>query len=383
MKQKGLKVAIVTHSLDVMGGAEKNVQRLLMEFPTAKIFCARSNKELLKKWFPRVKVRNSFIQYLPFEKYFRRELYLLYPLAYRSFSFLKYDVVISVSDGFEKFVRPWSKKTRHIAYIMTPPKFLWMHGIRTVKKNSSFSFKFYSRFVGTFLERIWQKWDRNAARRADIVIAQSKEVAKRIKEFYYLDAEIIYPPVEVKDLRIRKAERKENWFLYLGRVETYKGVDLAIRACNIAKKPLKIAGTGASLEDMKELVKSLNAKGIVKFLGFVNDKEKSVLLSKCKALLFPVQNEDFGIVPVEANACGSPVIAYREGGVLEAVSEENPKTGVFFDEYTPESLAKVLLSFDSDDYNASNCRKQATQFAGEIFQYKIRNLVDEVIKGSK
>ena len=143
MKDKALKVAIVTHPLDSLGGAEKVLQRLLCEFPKADVFCARSDKRFVKKWFNGVKVKNSFIQYLPFEKALRKEFLLLYPLAYKSFSFFKYDVVISVSDAFEKFISPVSKKTKHIAYILTPPRFLWMHEDRTIKDSSSLSYKIY------------------------------------------------------------------------------------------------------------------------------------------------------------------------------------------------------------------------------------------------
>lgn len=381
MKKNDVKIAIVSHPLDVLGGAEKVLIHLLKEFPTADVFTARSSKEFRKKYLRGVKVKNSFIQYIPFEKHLRKELYLLYPWAYRSFSFFKYDIVISICDGFPKFIRPLRRKTKHIAYILTPPKFLWMHEERTITNSKRITYKIYKRFVSTFLEKIWQRWDRNAARNVDYIYGISEEVAKRIKKFYDLDPGVIYPPVEVKEIRYNKDQyKRENWFLYLGRVETYKGVDLAIRACHLAKKPLKIAGDGQHIEDMKRLVKELNAKGIVKFLGFFDEDTKRDLLYKCKALLFPVRAEDFGIVPVEANASGAPVIAYKDGGVLETISEKNPKTGILFSKYTPECLAEKLKSFDPDDFDPANCRKQANQFAGEIFQYKMRNLVNDVLQ---
>jgi glycosyltransferase involved in cell wall biosynthesis len=270
---------------------------------------------------------------------------------------------------------------------MSPPKFLWQKESRSLKSveqlegiNTSL-YKFYNFFTNTFLEKIWKRWDKKAANRCDKIIAISGVVKERIKKYYDYDADVIYPPVEVGKIKeARKVNRKENWFLYLGRVETYKGVDLAIKACHKASVPLKIAGKGDHFEAMRELVQKLNAKGLVKFLGYVTDEEKINLLSRAKALIFPVRDEDFGIVPVEANAAGTPVIAYREGGVTETISEDNPKSGVFFDKYTINELAKVLKNFKSEDYDPDNCRKQANNFASELFVYKLQNYVKDALQ---
>ena len=326
MKKKGaIKVAIVIDSLITYGGGEKVLHQLLKLYPDATVFTSISDRKLLKEFFPKIRIKNSFIQYIPFEKYFRRELYLLYPLAYRAFSFFSYDVVISISSAFAKYVRPWNRKTKHILYCLTPPKFFWMKEGRATKNITNLSYRFYAYFMGTFLERIWQYWDRKAARRADRVIAISNEVKDRIKKFYDLDSDILYPPVEVSEIPFNKdKDTRENWFLYMGRIERYKGVHLAIAACAQAHIPLKIAGVGSQMEDMKALVNELNAKGIIKLLGFPTDEQKYELMRKCKALIFPARDEDFGIVPVEANAAGAPVIAYKGGGTVETISESNP-----------------------------------------------------------
>lgn len=389
--KKEPKVAIVAEALDTLGGKEKNLRSILKVFPNATVYTVRSSKDLLNNKdfinedYPKLKVKNSFIHYIPFEKYFRKELYLLYPLAYRTFSFLGYDIVISISDAFSHHIKPWSKKTKYIGYIITPPKFWWMKTERSIKDMQRFSYKFYRFFIGSFLEKIWLNWDRNAAKRMDYVLTQSKEVQKRIKDFYGLKVdEIIYPPVDLKNIKlVNDYAKRENWYLYFGRVETYKGVEMAIRACAMLHKPLKIAGIGSNLEDMKKLVKELNAKGIVKFLGYPNDEMKNRLFSKCKALLFPVEKEEFGIVPVEANAYGAAVIAYKGGGVKESISSKNPKTGVFFTKYNYESLAEAITKFDPDEIDPKNCRKQASQFANEIFEYKIKNFVNDVYQNSK
>ncbi len=228
-----------------------------------------------------------------------------------------------------------------------PTKFFWEKDGRSIRNSKQlkginrFLYNFYSMFQDSILERIWQNWDKSAAQSADRMIAISKVIQKRIKKYYERDSDVVYPPVDVKEImEATRLNRKENWFLYLGRVETYKGVELAIRACVDAKVPLKVAGIGDYLDRMKDLVKELNAKGYVRFLGFVSHEEKLDLLAKTKGLIFPVKGEDFGIVPVEANAAGTPVFAYRDGGVVETISDVNPKSGVFFDKYDYQIFVK-------------------------------------------
>lgn len=376
-------IAVVSDPLYKYGGAEKHLSYILKTFPHKTLFTAYCDKEFVKKQFPDIEIKTSFMQYLPWKKKLRYIYLLLQPLAYRSFRFKKYDCIVSLSIGFGKFVRG---KIPHINICMSPPKFLWQKESRSLlnKKQlagwDKFLFQFYSLFVNSFLENIWRKWDRNAARRIDNIVAISDVVRKRVKKYYGVDSDVIFPPVEVQEIsELSKQYEKENWFLYLGRVETYKGVALAIKAVNDAKVPLKIAGVGDDLERMKDLVKKLSAKGYVRFLGFVSDEEKIELLSKTKALLFPVRDEDFGIVPVEANAAGTPVIAYREGGVTETISEVNPKTGIFFDKYNYKELSNVLEKFDAKQYQPDSCRKQAMNFSVDIFQYKLRLYVDDVL----
>jgi len=380
-----MKVAVVSDPLYKHGGAEIHLKYILDAFPNCELFTAYYDEEFVKSFFPGVKIHHSFMQYLPGRDKFRQFFLLLQPLAYRSFKLKGFDAVVSLSIAFAKFVRP--KGIKHINICMSPPKFFWQKKSRTLKGaeqlsgTNKFLFKFYHFFTGTILERIWQRWDRNAARRCDHIVAISGAVKKRVKKYYDMEADVIYPPVEVRRIKaLRKINRKENWFLYLGRVETYKGVDLAIKACVKAGVPLKVAGMGQDFENMKELVKFLNAKGLVKFLGYVTDEQKFNLLARTKALIFPVKDEDFGIVPVEANASGTPVIAYKEGGVLETISEDNPRTGVFFEKYSVKELENVLRKFKPEQYDPDNCRKQADNFASEIFVYKLQNYVQDAIQ---
>lgn len=385
-KEKEYRIAVVADPLFKYGGAEGHLQGILKAFPNSTLFTAFCDKDFVKRYFPNKEVKTSFMQNIPGKFKFRYFLQLLQPWAYRSFRYKGYDCIISISIGFAKYTKG---KIPHINICMSPTKFFWEKEGRSIKDREQFRginrllYGFYSFFMDTFLEDIWKRWDKGAAQRADRMIAISKAVQKRIKKYYGRDSDVMYPPVNVTDIQdSTKISRKENWFLYLGRVETYKGVELAIRAAHDAKVPLKVAGIGDDLERMKELVKELNGKGYVKFLGFVSDDEKVDLLARTKALIFPVRGEDFGIVPVEANAAGTPVIAYRDGGVVETISDINPKTGIFFDKYDYKSLSKVLKKFDGREYKSDNCRKQACEFAEEIFVYKLQRYVDDVIQNS-
>lgn len=382
---KDIKVAVVFEPLYKMGGGELHLKYILEAFPNSELFTAYYDKELVAKEFPNVKVHHSFMQYLPAKDKLRYLYLLLNPLAYKSFNFKDYDVIVSLSSHFAKFAH--TKGIPHIDDCMTPPKFLWQKDDRTLKKKEQmtginrFLFGIYSFFMDTFLEEMWKKWDRQAAEKCTKIIANSNVVKERIKKSYNCDSDVIYPPVEVdKILKYPQVNRKENWYLYLGRVERYKGVHLAIKACDKLDLPLKIAGSGDDLEAMKELVDKLGAKGIVKFLGYVSEEEKFELMSRAKALILPIRGEDFGIVPVEANAFGTPVIAYADGGILETISTQNPKTGVFFDKYTVQSLVDVLKNFKSEEYTQDNCRKQAQNFASEIFVYKLQNYVKDTLQ---
>jgi glycosyltransferase involved in cell wall biosynthesis len=381
-----IKVAVVTDPLYKRGGAEDHIRGILQAFPQAELFTAYHDPKFTDEYYPHVKVHHSFMQYLPGVRSVMHYVYLLlHPWAYKSFKFKGYDVVVSISISFAKFANP--KNIPHVDICMSPPKFFWEKEGRSLKDKNKFTgfnrfmFGFYSFFMDTVLERIWQKWDKGAAQKCTKMIAISNVVKDRIKKYYDVDADVIYPPVDTKILETsKKINRKENWFLYSGRVETYKGVKLAIQSCVKAGVPLKVVGKGDDLDAMQELVQKLNAKGLVKFLGYVSDEEKFDLMSRAKALLFPVRHEDFGITPVEANASGTPVIAFKEGGVLETISEENPRTGIFFDKYKVDALAKILKNFKSSDFLPDNCRKQANNFASEIFVYKLQNYVKDVLQ---
>jgi len=368
---KKLKVAIVADDLQFWGGAQDNVVAFGKVFPNSDIYTSVYEEEFLKKHFPGKEVKATFAQKMPFEKKLRAEYYLLYPLAFKMLNLKKYDLVISVSSAFAKFV----KAKKHFFYCLTPPRYLWLEN-RSNKHVNKFSYKIYS-FFQPMLHGLWRRQDRKAARRATMISSNSKEVAKRVKKYYDLNARVLYPPVEMGYLKFNPDyASREDWFFYVGRVERYKGVDMMIRACINAKKTVKRAGTGSFVDELKEMVKNLKGEKFVEFLGYITDEEKADLLFKTKALIFPVKDEDFGIVPIEANAAGCPVLAFAGGGVLETVVDG--KTGRLFREYTSEALQEELEKWDTYSFEPKVCREQSQKFSFEVFEDNMLELTDEI-----
>lgn len=373
------KVAIISDRLTAWGGAELTVKILSDIYPDAAIYTSVYDKKITDQFLPGKKIIPSFVQYLPFGKALRSEYLLFYPIAFKLFNLRKYDAVISVSSAFAKCVST-PGKTKHIIDLLTPPRFLWMEDSRATSYSKKLIYRIYSTLIKKPVHAYFRFFDKRAVKKADVVVSISKEVAQRVKNAYGIETQVLYPPINLTEFELNENPVKRGkWMLYLGRVETYKGVELAIRACSELKIPLQVAGTGADIDRMRELVFELNAKGLVKILGFVPEERKKEMYYNCKALIYPVRDEDFGLVPVEANATGCPVIAYRGGGALETLSEDNPRTAVFFDQFSVDSLKNAIIEFDKYEFNPDNCRKQANQFAKEIFEYKIDTVIKNVL----
>jgi len=374
-KLKKLKVAIVADELQYWGGAQDDIVAFSKIFPNSVIYTSIYEQEVVEKFFKDFDIRSSFVQKMPFERKLREEYFLLYPLAFRLLNFREYDLVISVSSAFAKFVRP-PKNVKHFLYCLTPPRYLWLD-TRSGRRGDKWTYKLYSLLKPLF-HSYWRRKDKQAARRADMVAANSREVSKRIKKFYGINPKILHPPVEMgyidfnEDMKSRK-----DWFLYVGRVEKYKGVDLMVKACIQSKKKLKIAGTGSYIQELEEIVKDLNGEEYIEFLGYVENDEKANLLYNTRGLIFPVKDEDFGIVPIEANAAGCPVLAFAGGGVLETIKEG--ETGRFFKEYSSDSLVKELERWDETKFDPKVCKEQAKNFSFEVFENKMTHLVKELL----
>lgn len=361
-----MKLALIHDYLNQYGGAERVLQVLHSMFPDAPLYTTLYDQALTGGVFKQQEIRTSFLQRVPLGKYFHHSLSFLMPLAVEQFDVSSFDVALSVSSSFAKGIIT-KPTTRHICYCLTPPRFLWDNSQKFVQE---FNYPWFVKALSPLLLSYLRVWDRQASERVDEYIAISQFVRERIAKYYGRDSVVIYPPVDVNKFTSDKQHAtsdKGGYLLMVGRLVAYKKFDLAIRAANRLEIPLKIVGTGIEYERLRAI-----AGPTVEFLGLVNDEQLGNLYAKSRGLIFP-QEEDFGIVPLEAMASGRPVIAYRGGGALETVVEG--ETGVFFDEQTEESLAGALNHFDTMSFDQMACRHQAEKFDIPVFIEKIKNFL--------
>ncbi|MBC7253845.1 MAG: glycosyltransferase [Actinobacteria bacterium] len=358
-----MRTALVHDWLTNLAGSERVLLTLHEIFPEAPIYTS----VFVPEEFPTLRnadVRTSFLQKVPGARKKHQAFPWLRTVAFESFDLSGYDVVISSSHAEAKGVitRP---ETLHICYCYTPIRYYWS-GYHHYLANPRFgALNPLVRAVLPYMANYLRLWDRCAADRVDLFVAISEHVARRIRKYYGKEAEIIHPPVDTSWLR--PSERVEDYFLVVGRLIPYKRADLAVEAFNRLGLPLKIAGTGSEMDSLRRM-----ARPNVEFLGRVSDAELAELYSHCLALVFP-QEEDFGIVPLEAMAAGRPVIAYRAGGALETVMEG--ETGLFFDRQDPESLAEAVRNFDPGDFDPRSIRRHAQRFDVSVFKEKFSTLV--------
>jgi len=363
-----MRVALVHDYLNQYGGAERVLEALCEIWPEAPIFTLIYDQHRTGSAFEGRKIKTSFLQKIPFVKSHHRPFLMLMPLGIEKFDLSKYDLVISDSASFAKgvIVRP---KTRHICYCHTPTRYVWDDSHKYIKE---FSYPdFIKNLVPLFLNYL-RLWDEAAAARPDLYLANSHFVSRRIKKYYNRPSAVIYPPVKTDSFFISK--QLGDYFLLVSRFLPYKKIDLAIEAFNRLGWPLKIIGDGPEAKKLRQL-----AKPNIEFVGLVSEKELRNYYARCRALIFP-QEEDFGIVAVEAMAAGRPVIAYQAGGALEIVKDG--ETGAFFKEQTPDSLVAALQNVKIEKFSPQLIREHARQFDKEIFKKKIKEFVGESLKNN-
>lgn len=367
-----MKVAIVYDRANKWGGAERVLLALRKIFPYADLYTSVFNKDRAP-WARKFrKRRTSFLQNFPLSNY--HQLYAtLMPIAFESFNFETYNLVISVTSEAAKGIIT-KTKTKHICICLTPTRYLWS-GYEQYFRNPLL--RLVSKPVVSYL----RNWDKIASQRPDSYIAISHEVRKRIKKYYGRDSKVIYPPISLGlgkgiaasiDKRQTSGDtgsqnQNKNYFLVVSRLVPYKKVDIAVRACNKLKLPLKIVGTGSQGWFLK-----LISGSTVQFLGRVSDEKLIDLYRNCNALIFP-GIEDFGLSMAEAQSQGAPVIAYRGGGALEIVREG--KTGEFFNEQNPDSLIKILEKWDNKRYNYNSCIENGERFSFVNFKQEFLKLI--------
>lgn len=374
-KSRGKRVALLIHPLHIYGGAEYELKVITKLFPDATIFTAWYDEHFVKEHFPDCKIVTSFLQYLPAKNKLHKEYIPLLQYGYRVLNFKGFEKIIILSDGFEKFISP-PKETKKVLIVMTPPRFLWLK-TRSLKGSKRILYRVYRKLLQRFLHPIWKRADQKAAQQFNNIYSISKEVQERVAKFYGVHSEILYPPVDIDAIKFNPMlENREDWYLYFGRVESYKGVELLIRTAISHQFKVKIAGKGGDLEKMKGLIGELGGDDYVEMLGYVSNEEKTDLLFKCKALIYPVRDEDFGIVPIEANAAGCPVVAFNGGGVKESIVDG--VTGVFFTDFTVEGLKDGIDRIKTAGINPEKCLEQAQLFKKESFESKLMTIVNNL-----
>lgn len=364
MNIENLKVAIVHDWLVNYGGAERVVETFLEIFPQADIYTLVYDEKKMGKSFSKEKVHTTFIQKIPKATKLYTKLLPLMPLAFEELNLTKYDLVISSSSCCAKGIIT-SPNTLHLSYIHSPMRYIW-DLYYEYKEKSNFLVKI---FMTVFSKKL-RIWDITSSRRIDVLIANSNYIKKRIKKCWGLDAEVINPPVETEKYFPNQKE-PEDFYVVFSRFVAYKRIDLAIKACKELGKKLVVIGDGEEREKLKKLAD--NDKNII-FTGRISDEEVRDYLQRCKAMIFSAE-EDFGIIPVEVQACGRPVIAYGKGGALETVV--NGKTGVFFYEQDKESVVKAIEEFEQMKFDTVDILENSKKFSKEIFKKKILKIVEE------
>ncbi|MGH7458066.1 MAG: glycosyltransferase [Longimicrobiaceae bacterium] len=346
-----MKVAITTDWLNSFGGAERVLLELHRLFPDAPIYTTVHHPPGLPESMRGWDVRPSFLQQVPFARHHHRPFLPLMPLAFEQFDLSGYDLVITTNSACAKGVitRP---ETVNLCYCYTPCRYIWdlyhQYNRGTLR-----------RMIAAPIAHWLRVWDRLAADRVDHFMAISHEVAGRVRRHYGRGSEVIHPPVDVDRFRLFPG-RIEDYYLVVSRLVGYKRVDLAVEAAKRLGRRLLVVGDGPERRRLESL-----ANSTVSFLGRRSDEEIAGLYARCRGVLFPGL-EDFGIVPVEAQAAGRPVIAYGKGGATETVV--GGVTGVLFGEQSVEALCDAVLEAERRTFDPASCRKNAERFAAPEFR---------------
>jgi len=355
-----VKVAIVHDYLNQAGGAERVVAVLHRMFPEAPIFTTLFDKRVVGLPLAKADVRVSWMQALPKWKQNFRSYMPLYPFAVRSFDLRGYDVVITSSSAFAKGVRV-PASALHLCYCYTPMRWAWSFDRYVDRSALGASARMAARLTVPALRR----WDTSTARNVDRFVAISTEVSARIRAIYGRGSDVVFPPVNVS--RFRYDQPAGDYFLVVSRLNAYKRIDLAVRACTTLGLPLVVVGSGPE----REMLQSI-AGPTVQFRGRLTDRETTSMFERCRALVLPGE-EDFGLTPLEANAAGRPVVAFARGGALDTVRDG--ETGVLFHDETPESLEGALRAVQQRGWDPAALRAHAESFSEDVFVTRFRSVL--------
>jgi glycosyltransferase involved in cell wall biosynthesis len=361
-----MNVAIVHDYLNQAGGAERVVAALHRLYPGAPIYTTIADPRVVNALMPRADVRTTWMQRLPgIDRHFRK-YFLLYPRAIEGLDLSAYDVVVSSSSAYAKGARVRTGAV-HICYCHTPMRFAWnFEGYAERERWSAMT----RRILPPLIARV-RRWDLRTAGRPTVYVANSSIVARRIQEHYGRQATVIPPPVEVA--RFTPSPLTDGPYLIVSRLVAYKRIDLAVEAFTRLQRPLVIIGDGPARAALERI-----AGPTVQFLGRVDDAGVSAAFTRCRAVIFPGE-EDFGIVPLEANAAGRPVLAFEAGGALDTVIPG--RTGLFFPEATAASLMEAVLQSEQMAWNPGELRAHAEGFSEAVFADRMSALVTALSRG--
>ena len=368
-----MRIALIHDDFTQSGGAESLFATIASIYPDAPIYTSLVNWQKLPKSIGYERIITSFIQKIPLAKKFYKVLLPLYPLAFESFDFSNYDLVLSSTTRFAKAVIT-KPKTVHISYVNSIPRFLWEEKINN----------YLPTFLFFLLKPViyWlKKWDRASAQRVDYYIANSQNVAKKINKIYGLNSQVIYPFVNsafFKPAKIHNWQLKgENYYLIVSRLVKWKKIDTAINTFCDLKMNLYIIGDGP---DKKRLQKISGKNQNIKFLGKITRGQLRNYYRNCKGLIV-TQEEDFGIAAIEAQSCGKPVIAYKKGGIVEIVVEG--KTGTFYNNQDKEALKDAIKRASQVKWGEAQIRENALSFSRSAFVKSLKDTTSQHVKVNK
>lgn len=370
-----MRIALVHDWLTGMRGGEKCLEVLCRRFPQARLFTLVYAPDTTSPVIKRMQITTSFLQRFPGVATHYRWLLPLMPAAIERLEIPgDVDLVISLSHAVAKSIRP-PAGVPHVCYCFTPMRYAWDRRADYFCLSGRFQRTPMTAVRNLVLDWI-QQWDRQSSDRVTHFVAISHTVADRITQCYGRPSRVVYPPVDT-EFYTPADVRREDFFLCVSALVPYKRIDLAIEACNRHRRRLVVIGEGPERRRLERL-----AGSSVTLAGWRTNEEIRHRMRRARALLFP-GNEDFGIVPVEAQACGTPVVAFGRGGATETIlpaDEFTPGTGWFFPEQTPDSLYRAIELCEAHPhrFDARLARRQAERFASERFERELVGYLDEV-----
>ncbi len=361
---EGKKVALIHDWLNGMRGGEKCLEVFCELFPHADLYTLFHEAGQVSPTIEAMRIIPSFIQKLPlvFEKY--RNYLPLFPTAIEQFELNDYDLILSSSHCVAKGIRH-NGRPYHVSYIHTPMRYMWgLFETYFGRDRASWPVRKVAKAIRPYL----QNWDLRSSARVHHFLSNSHNVQQRVLTIYGRESEVIHPPVDLS--RFQVSEGQKDYYLMIGAFAPNKRVDLAIEAFNLLKIPLKIVGSGQDETYCQGI-----AQPHIEFLGNVDDEAIALLYREAKAFVFPGE-DDFGITPLEAQASGTPVIAYAKGGALETVTEE---TGIFFHEPTVGALREAVEKMETGkkDFTSEACVRQVQKFGRERYKQQILKTLEE------